>query len=103
MPLGIPVEFWLDARKYKPLEMIEETKKPVLVLQGERDYQVTVENFNNWNNALKNNKEADKKLYPKLNHLFLEGDSKSTPSEYMIPSHIPEYVVDDIKNWILKK
>ncbi len=78
-------------------------RKPLLVLQGERDYQtVSGIDFNNWKEALKNNSQAEFKLYPKLNHMFTEGEGDSTPAEYSSPSNIPEYVIDDIAEFIGK-
>ena len=40
--------------------------------------------------------------YPKLNHLFMEGEGKSSPAEYAKPNHIPEYVIRDLAKWIFK-
>jgi hypothetical protein len=40
------------------------------------------------------------KLYPKLNHLFIAGEGKSTPDEYAQPGHVEETVVADIAEWI---
>ena len=40
------------------------------------------------------------KSYPKLNHLLLEGEGKSLPAEYAQPGHIPDYVLDDIANFV---
>ena len=40
------------------------------------------------------------KFFTKLNHLFLEGDGKSTPDEYFNRSNVPEYVIDEITKWI---
>jgi len=42
------------------------------------------------------------KSYPTLNHLFLPGEGKSTPSEYDRAGHIPDFVLDDIADWIRK-
>jgi len=30
----------------------------------------------------------------------MEGEEKSIPQEYYVESHIPEYVIKDIANWI---
>jgi hypothetical protein len=40
------------------------------------------------------------KLYPKLNHLFMEGEGKSTPDEYSKPGNVAKEVIDDIVGWI---
>src|SRR5262249_16842061 len=39
--LGVPISYWLDLRGYDPPEAAKALKQPVLILQGERDYQVT--------------------------------------------------------------
>jgi hypothetical protein len=66
------------------------------VLQDERDYQVTMVDFNLWKKNLSANKDAAFKLYPKLNHLFIEGNKKSEPKEYEQPGNVAPYVIDDI-------
>jgi dienelactone hydrolase len=100
--LGAPVSYWLDLRGYNPPEAAKALKAPLLFLQGERDYQVTMDNFAAWKKALPN---AAFRTYPKLNHLFVGGAGKSTPQEYAKPGHVSEAVIADITDWInrLKK
>lgn len=100
-PLGLPAAYWQYLEKYKPLELITKITKPILVIQGQRDYQVTEKEFNIWKSVLKSHNNCKFILYPKLNHLFLEGENQSTPEEYGIPSNIPVYVIKDISEWIL--
>ena len=40
---GLPASFWLDEREYDPVAAAAKLGKPMLVLQGGRDYQVTVQ------------------------------------------------------------
>lgn len=40
------------------------------------------------------------KLYPALNHLFISGTGRSTPSEYAQAGHVDEQVIADIAAWI---
>jgi hypothetical protein len=40
--------------------------------------------------------------YPKLNHLFLEGEGKPNPKEYDIPGHVPQMVINDIAKFIFR-
>ena len=68
--------------------------------EGERDYQVTMQDFELWQSALAKHPNAIFKSYPRLNHLFQEGEGKSTPLEYSRPSSIPSYVTDDIAAFI---
>jgi alpha-beta hydrolase superfamily lysophospholipase len=102
LPLGAPAAYWLSLRDYKPGEMANELDKPVLVLQGERDYQVTMEDFEGWKEAL-SSKNATLKSYPDLNHLFMEGTGKATPQEYEKAGHVDEEVVDDIATWLKER
>lgn len=73
---------------------------PMLILQGERDYQVTMTDFRLWQEALKNKENVAYCSYPSLNHLFLEGEGKSTPQEYMKKGSMPQQVIDDIARFI---
>lgn len=73
---------------------------PMLILQGERDYQVTMRDFRLWQQALDGQPMVSFASYPALNHLFLKGEGKSTPQEYSIPDTIPAQVADDIARFI---
>lgn len=95
-----PVSYWLDLRGYNPPETAKELKQPLLILQGERDYQVTMEDFKRWNTALSGKSNVTFKSYPSLNHLFISGTGRSTPSEYDRAGHVDERVVEDIAAWI---
>jgi hypothetical protein len=71
------------------------------VLQGERDYQVTMADFAGWKEALKDRPNATLRSYPALNHLFMAGEGRSTPQEYMQPGqHVAAEVIEDIARWI---
>jgi uncharacterized protein len=100
LPLGVPAKYWLDLRGYEPAKEAQSVKKPMLILQGERDYQVTMEDFANWKKALGERKDAQLISYPKLNHLFMEGTGKSTPAEYAKAGNVAKEVVDDIAKWV---
>jgi hypothetical protein len=73
---------------------------PLLILQGERDYQVSMVDFAGWKAALGGRKDVELKSYPALNHLFVEGSGKSTPSEYMQPRHVAAEAIRDIAKWV---
>jgi hypothetical protein len=38
--------------------------------------------------------------YPQLNHLFMEGEGKSIPGEYLTPGNVAKIVIEDIVKWI---
>jgi fermentation-respiration switch protein FrsA (DUF1100 family) len=99
---GAPFSYWLDLRGYNPPEAAKELKQPVLILQGERDYQVTMDDFKRWNEALATKSNVTFKSYPSLNHLFIAGTGQSMPSDYERAGHVDERVIEDIAAWITK-
>ncbi len=77
-------------------------KLPILILQGERDYQVTMEDLNIWKKELSQHKNVISKSYPKLNHLFITGEGKAKPEEYNLPNSVDIEVIQDIMEWVKK-
>jgi dienelactone hydrolase len=100
MIAGAPAGYWLDFRGYDPAAAAQAIDRPLLILQGERDYQVTMEDFKRWQEALKGRPSATFKSYPTLNHLFMPGTGPSLPAEYQKPGHVAEPVIVDIAAWI---
>jgi dienelactone hydrolase len=97
---GATASYWLDLRGYDPPAAAAQVKQPMLVLQGERDYQVTMEEFSRWKSALADRTDVVFHSYATLNHLFVAGSGKSVPAEYNTPGHISEAVVQDVAAWI---
>jgi uncharacterized protein len=97
---GAPAEYWISINEYNQVETAKKLKQPILILQGERDYQVTMIDFSIWKQALQDKKNSTFKSYPKLNHLFLEGEGKSNKEEYEKRGSVPEYVIKDIADWM---
>lgn len=98
--LNLPRSYWEFANAYKPVEVASKLALPILILQGERDYQVTMQDFGLWRFGLMRNKNAFLKSYPKLNHMLQEGSGKATPFEYNQASPVVGYVMDDIASFI---
>jgi fermentation-respiration switch protein FrsA (DUF1100 family) len=103
MLMYAPVSYWLDLRGYFPPDVALKLKQPLLILQGERDYNVTMESFGDWQRALGKRAGVSFKSYPKLDHLFYEGTGPATDADYARPRNIPKYVIDDIAAWIKKQ
>ena len=97
-----PPSYWLDLRGYFPPDVALKLKQPMLILQGERDYNVTMDAFHDWERSLGRRSSVTYKSYPKLDHLFLEGTGPASDADYARPRNIPKYVVDDIVTWIKK-
>lgn len=100
MGAKLPASYVLDLRSYKPGETAAALKIPMLVLQGERDYQVRLADFEGWKKALAGHPNVVFKLYPALNHLFMPGDGPPSNVEYLKPNHVLEQVISDIAAWI---
>jgi len=98
-----PPSYWLDLRGYYPPDVASKVNRPMLILQGSRDYQVTTEDFENWKKVLDGRPDVEFKLYPKANHLFVEGQGLSTPNEYsQVHGSVAGTVVSDIAAFVFK-
>jgi alpha-beta hydrolase superfamily lysophospholipase len=97
---GIPVSYWVDLKDYDPAAAAKKLAIPLLILQGERDYQVTMTDFALWKAAVGGAKGVVMKSYPALNHLFVAGEGKSLPAEYSKPGHVALAVIDDIAKFV---
>jgi uncharacterized protein len=98
---GLPASFWLDEREYDPVLAAVALDKPLLILQGGRDYQVTVEDdLARWREGLGRRADVTIRVYDADNHLFFPGTGKSTPADYAPPQHVDPAVVADIAQWL---
>jgi len=97
---GATAAYWISLNNYNQVETAQKLNRPMLFLQGERDYQVTLTDFNIWKEKLKDKKNCMFKSYPKINHHLMEGEGKPSSAEYEKRGNVPEYIVDDIASWI---
>lgn len=101
LPFGVPAPYWLDVRDYRPGELAATLHKPMLVLQGGRDYQVTVDDdLPAWRAGVP---DATFRVYEQDNHLFFVGSGRSTAEEYEPAQHMDPAVVRDVAEWVLEK
>jgi uncharacterized protein len=100
LPASWPPAYWLDLRGYKPAEVARNIDKPLLIMQGEKDYQVTSADLKNWQDNLSARKNVAFKLYPNLSHMFTTCTGKPGPTDYEEPQNVDGAVVEDISNWI---
>ncbi|MGE7764086.1 alpha/beta hydrolase family protein [Peribacillus sp. NPDC096540] len=79
--------------------------KPVLILQGDKDFQVSVEkDFDGYKKLLGDTRNVTFKLYPNLNHLFMPsvyGEILKAKKEYKVAQRIDKQVIKDVSEWIL--
>jgi dienelactone hydrolase len=73
----------------------------MLILQGGRDYQVTVaDDLARWQAALARRPEVTIRVHEADDHLFFRGEGPSTPAAYEAPQHVDPAVVTEIADWI---
>lgn len=101
LPFGLSGAYWLDLRSYDPVSTAAALDRPMLILQGGRDYQVTVEDdLSRWKAGLAHRPEVTIRIYEADNHLFFPGTGPSTPAEYEPAQHVDPAVVADIAAWL---
>lgn len=104
LPFGVPAAYWLDLRGYDPAALAATLSKPMLILQGGRDYQCTVaDDLTRWRAALADRPDVTIRVYDADNHLFFSGAGPSKPSEYEPAQHVDATVVADIAGWITEE
>lgn len=101
--LGLSPAYWDYLKGYDQVNEMKVFKKPVLFLQGGRDYQVPVSEFEIWRKNLEGKGNFTFKLYPDLNHLFMTGEGLSLPAEYEKRGNVSRKVTDDISGWVLER
>jgi len=88
---------------YDPLPAVRKVKQPLLILQGERDRQVSQAHATLLADAARSagNTRVTMQVFPTLNHLFLPSKTGSF-AEYghLEASAVPSNVLDAIANWI---
>lgn len=102
MPYEVQATYWIWLNKYNHVETAKKLKIPMLLMHGDRDYQVNLENLEGWKKDFGKNPLMTIKNYPKLNHLFYSGGGESTYSEYFMLGNIPDYVIKDLLDWLPK-
>lgn len=102
--LGIPVEYWLSLRELDGENILKnKLDVPVLVLQGTADFQVYMDkDFEYMKSVLGDKENITFKAYDGLNHLFMPQSKPGVTdtSEYAAENHIPQYVIDDIADFL---
>lgn len=98
-----PQIYWDYLDKYAPIMTACSLSIPMLFLQGERDYQVTMQDFAMWKLGMFGKTNVTFLSYPTLNHCFMEGTGKSTPMEYNHPARVSEKVMEDIAKWVTQE
>jgi dienelactone hydrolase len=98
--LGLPSAYFLDLKGYDPVAEARRLGIPMLLLQGERDFQVTMEDFRLWKAGLAGAGNITFQSYVTLNNLFISGEGPASPMEYRKGGNVAPAVIDDLAGWI---
>ena len=97
-----PGTFWKGIANYSPVSTLKQNKTtPFYILQGEKDYQITMTDFEIWRSEVGAQSNVTMMSYPGLTHLFTPTESvKSGPQDYFLPNNVDFKVIFDIADWV---
>jgi dienelactone hydrolase len=94
---GWPASYWLDLRGYDQVATAAALDRPMLVLQGGRDHQVTVDDdLARWRAGLAHRPDVTIRVHDADDHLFFPGERPSTPADTGRPQHVDPAVVAEV-------
>lgn len=103
---GTTLYYFKEMGEHAASDYLTTVEKPVLIMQGEKDFQATVDkDFEAYKKLLSDRSNVTFRLYENLNHAFVSsvyGNIMKAKQEYNIEQHISEEVIADIANWIKK-
>ncbi|MFB5189811.1 alpha/beta hydrolase family protein [Alicyclobacillus fastidiosus] len=96
--------YFKEMGEHPSIEYLRGLNKPVLILQGDKDFHVSVEkDFKDYQKLLGDMPNVTFKLYSNLNHLFMPyvyGKILKMKKEYNVAQHVDKQVIRDISDWI---
>lgn len=99
--LGAPPSYWRDLHHAQPFLVARAATMPMLVLQGERDYQVTMkEDYQAWRTRMRGREGYREHSFAGLGHLFTPASEKPGPADYQVAASMDPAVITTIAEWI---
>lgn len=99
--MGVYGAYWRDLENYDQVEAADSITQPCLVIQGEEDYQVTMEDFALWKEAYGEKENWTFHSYPGLTHLLMQGEKDNGPADYEKAQTVDGQVIADMAKFIL--
>jgi len=103
---GVTMYYFKEMGEHAAPTYLEKTQKPMLILQGGKDFQVDKEkDFGLYKTMLQERGNVTFRLYDDLNHCFVPAiftDITKAKKEYSTERHIGSNVIRDIAEWILQ-
>ena len=103
---GVTLYYFKEMGSFDTKTYFDTVNKPILIMQGDKDFQVSVEkDFHTYKEMLKDYENVTFKLYEGLNHCFMPsiyGTLSKAKQEYSVAQHVNKDVIKDIAEFILK-
>ena len=101
---GTTLYYFKEMGEHAAPTYLSSCEKPILIMQGEKDFQATAEkDFAAYKQLLAGKENVTFRLYENLSHAFVPsvyGDIMKAKQEYNVEQHIGENVTVDIANWV---
>lgn len=102
---GISLYYFKEMGQRTAADYLLESHKPVLIMQGGKDFQVLADDdYKMFQELLATRSNTSFRLYPELDHAFVDAlydDILKASKEFGVERHIPEEVIGDIASFIL--
>lgn len=103
--LGAPVAYWRDLGGRDEMAIARKLAVPVILLRGERDWNVLAVDVEAWSSSLSPRVALDEEVFPGLNHLFVE-EHKAQPNSASSGSpqerHVRADVIEAVARFVLR-
>lgn len=99
-PLGQSTTYWRSIEAVDPVADAKSLAKPLLILHGNRDIQVTDDDWQGWRGAFANDPRATLKAYPALSHLGIAGSGPGSLADYQAAGRVDATLIRDVAEWI---
>ena len=101
---GTTLYYFKEMGEHAASAYLSSCEKPILIMQGEKDFQATAEkDFAAYKQLLAGRSNVTFRLYENLSHAFVPsvyGDIMKAKQEYNVKQHISDKVIGDIASWI---
>ncbi len=101
LPMGLSFEYLRHLDNFDPVKNLKQTDKPILILSGSHDYQVTKIDYDTWVSGLESKKNIKFNFIKNVNHIFGETENMAVPSDYQKYTPIAPNLFDEINKWII--
>lgn len=101
---GVTLYYFKEMGEHQASDYLMELEKPILILQGEKDFQATVkDDYSQYQMLLEGKDNVTFHLYEGLNHAFVSAISENimmANQEYKPRRNVNAKVIEDIAMWI---